>query len=679
MKADALPTIAAALTSAELVSFDLWDTVLRRHCHPDAVKLLAAVAVLEAHVDIIHPSFRDALSIWRLRRSWELRLARRARLSGYSAEFHVQAVWQAVAAEIGEAADCTRLTEAAVALEFDIECRMTWVDADWRRLAESLGGKQVFYLSDFYMGRPMLDRLLAVHELRSLLPTGYVSCDEMASKHDGTLYARVRERLQLQGRRWMHVGDNEHSDVAMARRHGVEAWLFQPEAGHGLRRALEQRFTLRMRNMDQYWLSRLAAARGEDAAIRLGRRFAPLFAGFALHTLQHARKLGVDKIAFLTREGEFFKAAYDRLLAVSGERGPPSVLLSVSRVATFAASLAAPSLDELQRLWSQYSRQSPAALLRSLGASPEHWAHWFLSHGLAMDVDIARPARDPRMQALFADAEFCAALAQLLLEKRLSLCAYLQQQGLAMDDPAPVLLVDIGWRGTIQDNLARVQPQRHWHGLYLGLFPPLNAQPANTDKQAYLVDLRSDYSWRARQLLSFAVPFEMLSNSARGSVLAYAGADVIEDVQDGELVVFNQFTRYFQQGVLHGIEACVSAVAQDGVGAAEMRQQALKLADELIYRPDPLFVRAVQQLSHNESFGLGQQLRFDCQLTSPLIVRALFSQGGWRALRQALAATPWKSALMHDPATPLPVRAVLRAEAVVRQAKHWLSRWRPVS
>jgi hypothetical protein len=39
--------------------------------------------------------------------------------------------------------------------------------------------------------------------------------------------------------------------------------------------------------------------------------------------------------------------------------------------------------------------------------------------------------------------------------------------------------VDIGWRGTIQDNLAHVLPEKTLFGHYLGLARVLNEQPVN--------------------------------------------------------------------------------------------------------------------------------------------------------------------------------------------------------
>ena len=47
-----------------------------------------------------------------------------------------------------------------------------------------------------------------------------------------------------------------------------------------------------------------------------------------------------------------------------------------------------------------------------------------------------------------------------------------------------LVVVDVGWRGTIQDNLAKGFPDLFFTGWYLALFPFLNPQPPNVAKSA---------------------------------------------------------------------------------------------------------------------------------------------------------------------------------------------------
>ena len=41
------------MQSYELISLDIWDTILRRDCHPDAIKVETAAALLENRVNLV--------------------------------------------------------------------------------------------------------------------------------------------------------------------------------------------------------------------------------------------------------------------------------------------------------------------------------------------------------------------------------------------------------------------------------------------------------------------------------------------------------------------------------------------------------------------------------------------------------------------------------------------------
>ncbi|MCC3252312.1 HAD-IA family hydrolase, partial [Serratia marcescens] len=61
--------------------------------------------------------------------------------------------------------------------------------------------------------------------------------EEGVSKPSGKLYHRVREKLGLTGKRWLHIGDNKHSDIEMAKGHsidGLHADLAQYDGGVSL-------------------------------------------------------------------------------------------------------------------------------------------------------------------------------------------------------------------------------------------------------------------------------------------------------------------------------------------------------------------------------------------------------------------------------------------------------------
>lgn len=75
-------------------------------------------------------------------------------------------------------------------------------------------------VSDMYLSAAQITGLLQAAGYPPL-PV-FVSSETNASKHgEGRLFSHVGQRLGAEPARWMHVGDNHHADVEMARRHGL--------------------------------------------------------------------------------------------------------------------------------------------------------------------------------------------------------------------------------------------------------------------------------------------------------------------------------------------------------------------------------------------------------------------------------------------------------------------------
>lgn len=66
-------------------------------------------------------------------------------------------------------------------------------------------------------------------------------------------------------------------------------------------------------------------------------------------------------------------------------------------------------------------------------------------------------------------------------KKREELIKYFRKNGIE-NDGRTVFIVDIGWRGTIQDNIAYIFDKNKFIGYYLTLYNYYNVQPVNTKK-----------------------------------------------------------------------------------------------------------------------------------------------------------------------------------------------------
>lgn len=383
-----------------------------------------------------------------------------------------------------------------------------------------------------------------------------------------------------------------------------------------------------------------------NSAFRTGVHFAPLFHGFVRHAVQDALDRGAPQIHYLTREGEFFKAIHDRIGGCSATRLPESRLLEVSRRSTFAASLDDVSTRSLMRIWTLYSTQSMRAMLLSLNVDADRFAADAERHGLALAEPVRYPWLDPRVQAFLSDAAVAAPLAASCQEQRRLLLRYCEQRGISSASGS-VSLVDIGWRGTIHDNLAHLLPSVPVAGCYLGLLRFLNPQLPTVRKIAFGPD-ENDLGATPSRLLQFVTPYEMLTNSSSGSVVGYEERDgivhAVRQRHDGEEAVHRDYTAAFQQGVLSAIPALE---ARRDATPHTRRQQALELWRELAFNPPRSLAKAYLALHHDESFGLGASVSKAAANPLKLITSALVDRDARTQLQAHLDETTWPAAVVN--------------------------------
>lgn len=629
-----------------IASYDIWDTVIRRSCHPDTVKVQVARLLILLGKAAVKPHLRDPWILFHFRQNVERNIGDAARIKGLDDEYDISEVTRAWIVKTTSGMSVSAIDELAdelVRAELDLEKSIIYADPTIEEQFSTDDSRRRIFVSDFYMGKEQLLELLESVGVARYFHDGYVSCDTGLNKRSGRLFQHVLEAEACDASSVRHWGDNSHSDVTMPLRHGIEGNHYVPAKEHATRIAREQRFHQRQAIVRSLISN---AATTADNASRAASQIAPLFIGFMLHVQEQIVSQRLEKIFFFTREGEFFVRIYEALRATSpfAARLPKAELLEVSRIATFGPSLAEITAVELMRVWNLYSTQSPRALLNTIDLSADTFGRYFTRQGMELDVPIQYPWQDDRMIRLLDDREFLDAAESQLAERRAAFIRYCAQRGLdrTVDRCA---VVDIGWRGTIQDNIASMMPGTHFSGFYLGLSKLLNQQPANTTKDAFGPDLNVMDSTVARRLLEFVAPLEMLTNSPSGSVTGY-------DIYDGEVVarklvsadenaVFDTFTREVQQRVVDIARLHAEHQLHESLTAADYRDLALKRWTQLIRKPDVSIARAYFSLTHNETFGVGGFIKKSDGLGFFWPVRLFFSPRYRKGFRARLSKLGW--------------------------------------
>lgn len=242
----------------------------------------------------------------------------------------------------------------------------------------------------------------------------------------------------------------------------------------------------------EVWLPPKPTAAVLDAARRLGRvTLAPVLAAFATLLLSESRRRGLDRLAFLARDGHFLMTVTDLVAAGASITSPQLLYVHLTRRSTALAAaghLQAPELSLAAGVragaatWGSalayYGIDGDAAgeLLASIGAKETS----LLPHG-------------SQLAGLIEHDHWQSQVRSLARQRRDLLAAYLRQSRLA--DGSSAAIVDIGWRATIQHNLMRLAATINDApcpaGLYLGLWADdPGAIPTGLDCTGLITDLR---------------------------------------------------------------------------------------------------------------------------------------------------------------------------------------------
>ncbi|MGC4411002.1 MULTISPECIES: HAD family hydrolase [Rhizobium] len=639
----------------KLRTIDVWDTLLRRKCHPEAVKFATAHRIfLRFHADL-SANFITPSSIYERRNVIEAQMARRAENASHDGEYQLTDVLRVLLCDVLNTTPKEEEVLHVAEGELSFEMAMTFPDPDIQEFIKKYPAERTLYLSDFYMGSEMLDRLLAYHGLDKIVPEGLVSCDFMLNKRTGRLFSYVHKLYGVKPHQHVHIGDNPYADVETPRRLGVEAVSYVPKEAHAARGLRESLFVSREALFFELHSSSQQLAKEavdsfekhEAAAFQIGVQAAPLFIGFALFIAEQALIEAPDQMFFFTREGEFFYRVYNTLFADNKHAGcrlPPSSILAVSRQATFAASLGEVDIGELQRVWSLNTQQKVSTLFSILDIEPTMFVPLLERLRLRLNELVVNPQEDDRILALFKNEEFLAKARSKASSKREELTAYLYQCGVRAGQKLG--FVDIGWRGTIQDNIARVLPGNDTVGYYLALRRFLNEQPRNVRKLAFGPDER--YTTDMQFFETFE-PLELICNSANGSVSGYQKQDnhviPVREVNDRENMVIESFTRHFQDGVIAAASVQRPLIASHSVCSAELLKPALRVWRELASRPPSQLLKAYYDAPQHDLFGFGGFFDRGKAPSLGMLFSALFLPGQRQLVIQYVRRTQWSAAL----------------------------------
>jgi hypothetical protein len=379
-----------------------------------------------------------------------------------------------------------------------------------------------------------------------------------------------------------------------------------------------------------------ASAQSESAAYEIGYRvFGPVFLTFGRKVLDRATADGVNRVAFVARDGEYLKRIIELVAQCSGRETPQIDYVYLSRVSTSLAGY--PVFDGTMVEDILGTLPGPArvrSFFSYLGLNASQYADALARNGLSPDSVLDGPAP---LQTLFADEPFRSAVAQERDERATRLKRYLDEHQLLSQDTA---LVDLGWKGSIPAALARgflKDDSRELLSYYLAYW---NDRPFKLPRavriEGLLTDSRKTRDIRKGAPYYGAFILEALCRARHGGVAGYEEKDGrVEPVFDSEGASEEERdNEVWRTPIRLGIEDFIRKECSV-TDLAAMEKHAMNQLASVVFFPSRDEVRLLSGLRHTESFTVTR--------SKSLVTEELPSP--WTSPRAWLRglSSPWRS------------------------------------
>lgn len=618
----------------KVLSIDIWDTIIRRKCHPDEIKAMTAEYLCIKYGDKMNIENQSILDLVDIRIQCEKDLGRLSQQQGKDDEYELYDVFREWLKRVfsGEISIEEAVIQDLYQYELEKELDNAFLDSGIIEFIEKYNYDSLIIISDFYANSTFIQKILDVIHFPLPISRIFVSCESGYNKRSSNLFKYVLKELMLSPAEQLHIGDNANSDVYIPQTLGISSVHYLPEEEHKKRICREQAFSKERK--DSVLKYKDFPFPENDISI--------FFTGFAGWIAEKCMRAGIKKLYFFTREGEFYKQIFDLWVEKSRYKYalPKTYILEVSRVATFLPSLREVTTHEMMRIWNQYSCQSMAAFFKSLRLSADTGKMFTKRYGIDFDEVLTYPWQLESVQALFNDMDFVNWIQQEIDESKSLFIEYCTEKDLTACNAERIGIVDIGWRGTIQDNLCYIFPNYTIDGFYIGLVQFLNQQPDNAHKFGYI-----SFYPKSVSLFHTLTPFEMICNSPNGSTIEYQrigdSVKAIRRKEESEDSIFYSFTKGYQEAIIEKMNTLLSWNLIHYVLPEQYHKDAFQSLYLFCFYPDIECANAYFSLVHNEEFGVGEYVDKRTHLRLLLMISAVFSKKKRTEFKNFLLQTTW--------------------------------------
>lgn len=432
--------INKAINGAETVSFDVFDTLVKR----DVPMPSDVFSLMEQQL------LRDGTPDGKEFAKKRVEAEKSARMKYPEREVTLKEIYECLPSDIDNE---NRLMQ----LECETEIAVSTPHIPMKQIYEECArqGKTILFISDMYLPSDIILDILQ----KNGYTTGklYVSSESGFTKRSGKLFTHIQKQENIAPNKWVHIGDTISSDYLIPKKLGIRSFLIErdPKYNTIVNRKLN-RTDKEYQTLTQFINNRIG--RYSDFYERLGYAvLGPLLYGFVKWL--DAQDLEEETIVFLAREGALLKKAFE----IVSEK--PSVYLYISRRAALCTAIS--QIDDYKSVsqdnfLTMNRIHTNKELALNYGLSADEIKTLFSSAGLDENQIVTSSMGNAVLEAIWTTAKGKSERQHMLLQR------YLEQ--LQVSDKCTV--VDVGWKGTTQALLSQANffsngNHIRWNGYYM--------------------------------------------------------------------------------------------------------------------------------------------------------------------------------------------------------------------
>lgn len=588
---------------------DYFDTVVHRKCPPELTKKIWSARIKDLF-DLRALTVND---IYERRSVNEKVLCHINKRKGFDSEFSSMECYKSLYRDLDiQVVTVEDFCKVALETEISVECSVQYLDLEtleYIKKNKQLGIKNIL-VSDFYLPRVAFLKFLNILGISDLFDDIFVSSEYLKTKRAGSLYQIVLETLGAKASDCTMYGDNLLADKVEPEKLGIKA--SQKDSSVFFQRYYEM--TKESKVNISVIKSKIYSILKESCPGTIFPEFAfTIFCALKL-ILSYCEKHHIRKVVFLAREGKYLLPVFNELVRIyCPNHQYETSYLYVSRRSTFLPSLKEFSQESFSSLFRHYPKMSPSEFFRNLNL--ENFVSSFVDKYPLIDFDkrIDSFADTCFFQTLLRDKEFQSVYNESRNHQFRLFSNYLQQTCGTLEEN--IALVDVGWKGTIQDNLEKVVEELKRENLVakdmklFGLYFGLDAGGDIHVKEGVLFDYHNDSARSYKVFSENRTLFETILAADHGSTVAYRcqpDSSMVEPVlaQMKEEELFFTQLRPMLDKYVNSCSLIGQVLSLLPISDSDLKTICMDLHSRMVLYPSSYELDWFDKLFHEENFGV---------------------------------------------------------------------------